>query len=89
MRICRPECEILTHGIDLIVKLTWKRDEFTNESVTPNSPIEKMDAFLTAVSRPVQPIGSIKSHPILGGLNHHYVRSLGFRYTQRVTHTAS
>jgi transposase InsO family protein len=26
------------------------------------------------VSRPVQPIGSIKSHPILGGLHHHYVR---------------
>ena len=26
------------------------------------------------VSRPVQPTGSIKSHPILGGLHHHYVR---------------
>ena len=26
------------------------------------------------VSRPVQPAGSIKSHPILGGLHHHYVR---------------
>jgi transposase InsO family protein len=25
-------------------------------------------------SRPVQPTGSIKSHPILGGLHHHYVR---------------
>ena len=26
------------------------------------------------VSRPVHRIGSIKSHPILGGLHHHYVR---------------
>jgi len=26
------------------------------------------------VSRPVQPTGGIKSHPILGGLHHHYVR---------------
>ena len=26
------------------------------------------------VSRPVQRIGSINSHPILGGLHHHYVR---------------
>jgi transposase InsO family protein len=26
------------------------------------------------VSRPIQPAGSIKSHPILGGLHHHYVR---------------
>jgi transposase InsO family protein len=26
------------------------------------------------VSRPVQPTGNIKSHPILGGLHHHYVR---------------
>ena len=26
------------------------------------------------VSRPVQPAGSIKSHPILGGLHNHYVR---------------
>ncbi len=26
------------------------------------------------VSRPVQPTGSIKSHPILGGLHHHYAR---------------
>jgi transposase InsO family protein len=26
------------------------------------------------VSRPVQRIGSIKSHVILGGLHHHYVR---------------
>jgi transposase InsO family protein len=26
------------------------------------------------VSRPVQPTESIKSHPILGGLHHHYVR---------------
>ena len=26
------------------------------------------------VSRPVQRTGSIKSHPILGGLHHHYVR---------------
>src|SRR5262245_17699761 len=26
------------------------------------------------VSRPVQPTGSIKSHPVLGGLHHHYVR---------------
>jgi|SRR5262245_1515754 len=26
------------------------------------------------ISRPVQPTGSIKSHPILGGLHHHYVR---------------
>jgi transposase InsO family protein len=26
------------------------------------------------VSRPVQPTGSIKSYPILGGLHHHYVR---------------
>jgi transposase InsO family protein len=26
------------------------------------------------VPRPVQPTGSIKSHPILGGLHHHYVR---------------
>jgi hypothetical protein len=26
------------------------------------------------VSRPVQRIGSIKSHAILGGLHHHYVR---------------
>jgi transposase InsO family protein len=26
------------------------------------------------VSRPVQPAGSIKSHPTLGGLHHHYVR---------------
>jgi transposase InsO family protein len=26
------------------------------------------------VSRPVQRIGSIKSHMILGGLHHHYVR---------------
>jgi transposase InsO family protein len=26
------------------------------------------------VSRPVQPTGSIKSQPILGGLHHHYVR---------------
>jgi transposase InsO family protein len=26
------------------------------------------------VSRPIQPIGSIKSHSILGGLHHHYVR---------------
>jgi integrase-like protein len=47
---------------------------FSVHTVTPISPIEKMDAFLTAVSRPVQPIGSIKSHPILGGLHHHYVR---------------
>ena len=28
----------------------------------------------TPVSRPVQPAGSIKSHPTLGGLHHHYVR---------------
>ena len=27
------------------------------------------------VSRPVQRIGSIKSHAILGGLHHHYVRA--------------
>jgi hypothetical protein len=27
------------------------------------------------VSRPVQQIGSIKSHAILGGLHHHYVRA--------------
>jgi hypothetical protein len=26
------------------------------------------------VSRPVQPTGSIKSHPILGGLHRHYVQ---------------
>jgi hypothetical protein len=26
------------------------------------------------VPRPIQPTGSIKSHPILGGLHHHYVR---------------
>jgi transposase InsO family protein len=26
------------------------------------------------VSRQIQPTGSIKSHPILGGLHHHYVR---------------
>ncbi|MCX7306572.1 MAG: integrase core domain-containing protein [Afipia sp.] len=26
------------------------------------------------VSRPVQSIGSIKPHPILGGLHHHYAR---------------
>ena len=26
------------------------------------------------ISRPVQPTGNIKSHPILGGLHHHYVR---------------
>jgi hypothetical protein len=26
------------------------------------------------VSRPVQSTGSIKSHPILGGLHHHYAR---------------
>jgi hypothetical protein len=26
------------------------------------------------VSRPVQRIGSIKSHAVLGGLHHHYVR---------------
>jgi Integrase core domain len=29
------------------------------------------------VSRPVQPAGSIKSHPTLGGLHHHYVRVFG------------
>src|ERR1017187_5121678 len=34
------------------------------------------------VSRPVQRVGSINSHAILGGLHHHYVRGLGFRYTQ-------
>jgi transposase InsO family protein len=28
----------------------------------------------TPISRPVQPTGNIKSHPILGGLHHHYVR---------------
>jgi hypothetical protein len=33
------------------------------------------------VSRPIQPIGSIKSHSILGGL-HHHCPGLGFRYTQ-------
>jgi transposase InsO family protein len=27
------------------------------------------------ISRPVQPSGSIKSHPILGGLHHHYIRA--------------
>jgi hypothetical protein len=27
------------------------------------------------VSRPVQRIGSIKSHAILGGLHHHYARA--------------
>ena len=26
------------------------------------------------ISRPVQPTGSIKSHPILGGLHHHYAQ---------------
>ena len=33
--------------------------------------------------RPVQRIGAIRSHALLGGLHHHYVRILGFRYTQR------
>jgi hypothetical protein len=28
----------------------------------------------TPISRPVQPNESIKLHPILGGLHHHYVR---------------
>ena len=28
----------------------------------------------TPVSRPIQRTGSILSHPILGGLHHHYVR---------------
>ena len=27
------------------------------------------------VSRPVQSTGNIKSHPILGGLHHHYIRA--------------
>ena len=27
------------------------------------------------ISRPVQPTGNIKSHPILGGLHHHYIRA--------------
>jgi transposase InsO family protein len=27
------------------------------------------------ISRPVQPTGSIKSHPILGGLHHYYIRA--------------
>jgi hypothetical protein len=26
------------------------------------------------ISRPIQQIGIIRSHPILGGLHHHYVR---------------
>jgi Integrase core domain len=38
----------------------------------------------TPVSRPVQRTGIISSHAILGGLHHHYVRVLGFRYTQGV-----
>jgi transposase InsO family protein len=36
----------------------------------------------TPVSRPVQRTGSITSFQILGGLHHHYVRGLDFRYTQ-------
>jgi len=27
------------------------------------------------ISRPIQPFGALKSHPILGGLHHHYVRT--------------
>ena len=27
------------------------------------------------ISRPIQPFGALKSHSILGGLHHHYVRS--------------
>ena len=34
------------------------------------------------VSRPVQQIGSINSYPVLGGLHHHYLRVLSFRYRQ-------
>src|SRR5450759_4934770 len=34
------------------------------------------------ISRPIHQTGIIRSHPILGGLHHHYVRVLSFRYTQ-------
>jgi hypothetical protein len=33
------------------------------------------------VSRPLQHTGIISSHAILGGLQHHYARAQGFRYT--------
>jgi Integrase core domain len=41
----------------------------THRSLKKDAP--KKDA---PVSRPVQRIGLVKSHPILGGLHHHYVR---------------
>lgn len=34
------------------------------------------------ISRPIHQTGVIRSQPILGGLHHHYVRVLSFRYTQ-------
>jgi transposase InsO family protein len=36
------------------------------------------------IFRPIQQTGIIRSHPILGGLHHHYVRVFSFRYTQAV-----
>src|SRR5665213_3943083 len=44
-RICRHEREILAHGVDLVVELAWERHEFVNESITPLSPLEKVDAL--------------------------------------------
>jgi hypothetical protein len=34
------------------------------------------------IFRPIQQVGIIRSHPILGGLHHHLRPGLSFRYTQ-------
>ena len=67
----RPEC--VDHFIVLgEAHLRWVLSAYaryyndirTHRSLNKDAP----------VSRPVQPTGSIKSHPILGGLHRHYVR---------------
>ena len=47
----------------------------TSRIMYESKPITITADQALAVSRPVQRIGSIKSHAILGGLHHHYARA--------------
>src|SRR3984893_11886611 len=65
----------------------WPKDATDKEARTPRSRGRSVVVLYNCVrthrslnkdapiSRPVQRIGSIKSHAILGGLNHHYARA--------------
>ena len=66
-RECVDHCVVLSEAHLCRVLQTYARyynDIRTHRSLDKDAP----------VSRPVQRTGSISSHPILGGLHHHYVR---------------